>query len=285
MPNDQNYNFTDKELKFSYWYVTHKLLLRKVLMALLGLVCFLIWFYLIWQLVFFGVYYNIENYQIKKLVFGDNLALSTINQLQPSSLQISDPVSLIGEGGRNDYFAEISNNNNNWLAIFDYTFDGNNEKSILHQGFALPLEKKYLMALGLEGPVSELNISNIKWQRVYNPKETYEERYRFKIENDNFISSSKTGDPSILAFDITNESAFNYWQVGVSTFLYSGGNVASVNYIILEQLKAGEKRHVQINWSNKLPRISNIEILPEINVFDEKNIMPQTAPADFPITP
>ncbi|MEK7072132.1 MAG: hypothetical protein AAB969_01025 [Patescibacteria group bacterium] len=285
MPNDQNYNFTDKELKFSYWYVTHKLLLRKLLIVLLGLACFLVWFYLIWQLVFLSVYYGIENYQIKKLVFGDNLALSTINQLQPLSLQISDPVSLIGEGGRNDYFAEISNNNSNWLAIFDYTFSGNNDKSIIHQGFALPLEKKYLMSLGLEGSVSELNISNIKWQRIYNPKEIYEERYRFKIENDNLISSSKTGVPSILAFDITNESAFNYWQVGIEAFLYSGGNVASVNYIILEQLKAGEKRHVQINWSNKLPRISNIEIIPEINVFDEKNIMPQTAPVDFPITP
>ncbi|MDO8669243.1 MAG: hypothetical protein Q7K65_03030 [Candidatus Buchananbacteria bacterium] len=285
MPSNQNYNFTDKELKFSYWYVTNKLLLKRILAIFLALVGFFLWLYLIWQLVFFGLYFSQESYQLKKLVFGDNLALSVIGQLQPTSLQVSDPVSLAGEGSRNDYFAEISNNNSNWLATFDYIFDGVSKSANSRKGFSLPLEKKYLMNLGVEGSISQLNISNVKWQRIDNPQTIYQERYKFKIENSNFTPGSNAGDPGILGFDITNESAFNYWQVGVAVFLYSGGNIASVNYIALEQLKAGEKRHVQLNFSNKLPKISNIEILPEINVFDEDNIMPQTAPVDFPITP
>lgn len=284
MSIDQNNNFTDKELKFSYWYVTNKLLLRNIFTVSLGVVGFLLWLYVIWQLVFFGVYYSVENYQTRKLIFGDNLALSNINQLKPKSLQINDPTALIGENNRNDYFAQITNNNSDWLATFDYVFSGNNKSTISRQGFALPLEKKYLMNLGVDGSITELSVTNVKWQRVYNPQLTYEERYRFKIENDTFTVGSKPDEPSILDFDITNDSAFNYWQVGVQTFLYSSGNVASVNYIVLEQLMAGEKRHVQLNWNTKLPRISNIEVIPEVNVFDADNIMPQSAPIDFPIT-
>lgn len=284
MAIDQNYNFTDKELKFSYWYVTHKLLLRNIYIISLGLLCFVIWFYLIWQLVFFGIFYNVENYQLRKLVFSDNPGLATITQLTPKSLQIGDPVSLASEGDRVDYFAEVSNSNTDWLATFDYVFDGNGSDGNTRSGFALPQERKYLMNLGLDGPVSQLNISNLKWQRIGNAQSVYNERYQFRIENNDFIAGSKADDPSILTFDIINDSAFNYWQVGVQAFLYSGGNVASVNYIVLEQLKSGEKRHVQLNWSNKLPRISNIEIIPEVNIFDDNNIMPQDAPADLPIT-
>ena len=59
-------------------------------------------------------------------------------------------------------------------------------------------------------------------------------------------------------------------------FLYSGGNIVSADYLVLEQLKSGEKRLVAFNWSGKLPRLSKIEIIPEVNVFDESNIMPQT---------
>ncbi|NCN07316.1 hypothetical protein GW933_01340 [Candidatus Falkowbacteria bacterium] len=283
MLNEENNNFTDKEIKFSYWYVTHKLLLRNIFIIFLGVVGFLIWFYVVWQLVFWGLSYSIENNQLRKLVFGGNLALSAINQLKPKTLQVGDPIALIGEASRNDYFAEITNNNNDWLATFDYVFNSG-ESAIVYKGFSLPLEKKYLMSLGIADNVSDLNITNIKWQRVPNAKNIYAERYQFKIENNNFIASTKADEPGVLNFDIVNNSAFNYWQVGVQVFLYSGGKVVSVNYLILEQLKTGERRNIQLNWNNKLPRISSMDIIPEVNVFDADNIMPQSAPIDFPIT-
>lgn len=281
MLGDQNYNFTNKELKFSYWYITHKLLLRKIFIIFLGASCFLIWFYVIWQLAFFGFNYSLENQQIRKLVFGDNLGLPALGRLQPAPLQISDPLALKSEGQRYDYLAEILNSNKYFLATFDYQLAGGNQPATKRAGFILPLEKKYLLSLGVASSASALDISNLKWRRLYNPQAVYEERYRFKIENENFNASSQAGVPSILTFDITNDSAFSYWQIGLQSFLYSGGNLASVNYLVLEQLKSGEKRHLQLNWSNALPRISQIKIVPEVNVFDEDNIMPPES-ADTP---
>lgn len=284
MINDANNNFTDQELKFSYWYVTHKLLLRNIFVILLGLAGFFMWFYIVWQLVFLGLNYSLEQSQVHRLIFDNNPALVSLNLLKPVTIQISDPIALTSGDNRQDYFAEISNNNKNWLATFDYSFSDSEKDSNIRSGFVLPLEKKYLMNLGVTGPVAELTITNLKWQRISNPQLVYTDRYKFIIENEKFVTGIKTDDPNFLVFDITNNSAFNYWQVGVQTFLYGGGNVVSVNYIVLEQLKAGEKRQVQINWSGDLPRISNIQIIPEINIFDEANIMPQTAPTDFPIS-
>ena len=279
MPSEEAYNFTDKQLKFSYWYVTHKLLLRKIFIISLAVVSFLLWFYVIWQLAFFGVYYQMEKYAVNNLIFKDNPNFLTISSLQPIALQVSDLQVLPGESGLNDYLSEITNNNRNWLATFDYQFiDGG--KTYSQKGFALPLEKKFLMDLSVPGNISQLKLTNLKWRRVANPELIYNSRYKFKIENEDFIAGAGAGNPSRLVFDLTNASPFNYWQVGVQAFLYSGGNLASVNYLVLEQFKAGEKRQVQLNWTNRLSRITNMEIIPEVNVFAEDNIMPPTVEAE-----
>jgi len=276
MLKDQTQNFTDQELKFSYWYITHKLLLRRIFIIFLIATGFLIWFFVIWQLAFWGAYFQLEQYQIKKLIFNDNPGLTAIDSARPRPLQISDPLALAGENDRRDYLAEVTNGNDSWLAVFDYTFDSGGSQTRSKQGFILPTEKKFLVSLGAEGNVSTLKISNVSWQRLVKAQAVYEDRYRFKIENDKFLASQQAGEPSQLVFDITNSSPFSYWQVGVQMFLYSGGNIVSADYLVLEQLKSGEKRLVAFNWSGKLPRLSKIEIIPEVNVFDESNIMPQT---------
>lgn len=282
MPSDQAYNFTDQELRFSYWYITHKLLLRKIFIISLAIAGFLIWFYVIWQLAFFGVYYQIEKYATNNLIFKDNANLLVISSLSPIALSVSSLMILPGESGLNDYLSEVANNNRNWLATFDYQFiDGG--KTYTQKGFVLPLEKKFLMDLSVPGNISQLKLTNLKWQRVANPPAVYESRYKFKVDNEDFIASQDSGQPSRLVFDLTNDSPFNYWQVGVQTFLYSGGNLVSVNYLVLEQFKAGEKRPVQLNWTNRLPRITNMEIIPEVNIFDEDNIMSPTAETATPI--
>lgn len=283
MLEDSTYNLTNRELRLSYWYVTHKLLLRKLLIALLALVCFLLLFFVSWQLAFFGFDYQVEKFQINRLVFGDNLILSSIESGRPTQLQISDPVTISNEDGRNDYFAQISNNNNDWLATFDYEFSNDSDQSRIRKGFILPNERKFLMDLGVEERIFGLNITNVNWQRIAESERIYNERHRLNIANEEFIPGVEAGDPNRLVFDITNDSAFSYWQVGIQAFLYSGGNVSSVNYIILEQFEAGESRHIELNWSNRLPRINGLDIIAEVNVFDEDNIIPPSADADIPI--
>lgn len=283
MAEEQLQNFTDKELQFSYWYITHKLLLAKILVIFLSFICLSVWFYVGLNMYFFGVNYNVENYQIRRLLFEDNMSLSILASSVPRSFQVSDPIYFSGADNRNDYYVEISNSNGEWLITFDYEFDGVSGSPYVRNGFVLPTQKKFLMDLGVEGNVSGIKITDIKWERVANFEREYNERFRFTVSNEEFIAGSISGDPNRLIFNITNHSAYNYWQIGVQTFLQSGGNIVSINYIILEQFKSGETRAVELNFEGRLPRISGINVVPDINVFDENNIMPQEAPREVPI--
>lgn len=283
MENNSVNNLTNKELGLSYWYVTHKLLLRQILILAMSVVGFLLLFFVVWQLSFWGINYANESFQVRKLIFTDNLGLGTIESQKPVSLQISDPISLKGEGGRDDYFSQVSNNNIEWLATFDYQFNNDTDNTRYRRGFSLPNSQKFLMDLGVEQRISGLDIINLKWQRLPDSARLYDERHRFSIENEDFIAGAQLGDPNRLVFDITNHSAYSYWEVGIQSFLYSDGNIASVNYLAIEQLMAGETRHIELSWSNRLPRINSLDIIPDINVFDEENIMPQRAETDVPI--
>jgi hypothetical protein len=283
MENDQVNNFTNRELNLSYWYVTHRIILRQAFVTVMSLVCFLFFAFLAWQLAFFGIEYGNESFQLRKIIFADNLALPAIESNKPASLQISDPVLLQGENGRNDYFAQVANGNAGWLATFDYRFDDGSGDIRYRKGFALPQSQKFLMDLGVENRVNNLDIVDVKWQRLEQPDRNYDERYRFTIANEDFIAGAQPGDLNRLIFDITNHSAYGYWEVGIQSFLHSVDGIASINYLSIDQLEAGETRHVELSWSNRLPRINNLEIIPEINVFDDTNIMPQQADPDIPI--
>jgi len=43
---------------------------------------------------------------------------------------------------------------------------------------------------------------------------------------------------------------------------------------VLEKLKAGETRKVDLYWYNRLPQITGVEIVPTVNFLADQNIIP-----------
>ena len=62
-------SITDRELKMSYWYVTHKLAIKKWLVVLLLILTILLWFYVGWQLVFYAINSEAESIRTNRLLF------------------------------------------------------------------------------------------------------------------------------------------------------------------------------------------------------------------------
>lgn len=271
-------NFTDSQLKFSYWYVTNKLVLRKWLAVFLIVISVLFGLYIGWQLIFYAIEYNIENYYIRQMIYGENYNLQTLDALEPIDLNISGSMVLGGGSGRYDFISQITNPNSGWLATFDYQYVSGDTKTYLRKGFILPKSDKYLMDLSVESRGADLEISNLKWQRFIDYDMIYNNRYRFTISNEEYFPGQELEDPNQLVFNIKNESAYNYWEVGVQVFLANSGNIISANYITLDQLKSGEDRRVELNWNTQLSNVTSFQIYPDINILDEDNIMPPDSP-------
>jgi len=268
------HGLTNRQLKLSYWYITHKLTVRKWLAVLLAVLTALLWFYIIWQLAFFIKDYNANNSNLRQLLFGANIALPKVESQKPQPPNISEIQVLGGENNLYDFIAQITNSNKNWLLTFDYKFADNNASSSARKGFVLPGEQKFLMDLGHADSQAKLEITNQVWQHLNNPQQVIDKRLRFEITDPVFHRMNQAGEPSRATFTVQNASAYGYWEVGVPVFLYSSGNLVAVNYLTLSQLASGEKRPVEVYWNYPIGGVDEVQVIPEVNVFDEDNIMP-----------
>lgn len=268
---------SDWQLKLSYFYVSNKLLLRKILIVcLIALNCWL-WGYSIYGLAIWALDYNRLKVQTQNLLFSSSDTLPILEALKPQPLALSDIESFAGTGDRYDLVAQAVNPNGNWSAQFEYAFIDDKASTTYFSAFALPGQKKILMDLGRASSNVRLEIRNLTWQKVTDYSELKFYRERFTVEDDQFFPATKIGDPSRLKFTLKNESPFGYWEAGIAIFLYSGGQAAGVNYLSIPQLKSGLSREVEINWLKPLPTIDSLEIIPEIDYLNEKNLMPPSA--------
>ena len=267
------HNLTDKQLKLSYWYISHKLKIRRYTTIFLIVAAAVFWLLFGWQMADFIVNYNQDQYNIGRMLFTASPYADLLDQAKPQNLSISDTQTFSEENGRYDFLADITNPNNSWLVTFDYRFSDGEKPSAYKQGFIMPGEEKYLMDLGHDDNASKLEIINLRWKRVSKVESIINDRLRFEVSEEKLYAGTAAGEPNRVVFKMANHSAFSFWSVGAQVFLYSAGGLVSVNYIDVKQFRAGETRQVEVDWNYRLPGIDSIEVRPELNAFDEKNIM------------
>lgn len=263
--------FTDRQLKFSYWYVSNKLLLRKVLVFTLIVLNCLVWSYSIYGLIVWGLTREAITKQTLDLMLSPSPLLRQLEDDRPQQLTISG-VSAFNGGDSYNFIAEAFNPNPQWIAEFEYAFVGEDRYSY-YKSYALPGKNKFLLDSGRANSNATLEIRNIKWQKIENFAELQNIRERIDILEQEFIPAKDDTSPSILKFTVKNDSAFSYWETNLIAILYSGGLKSSINYITAYQLQAGESRTLEMNWPKALPKIDAVEIIPETNYLDPKNII------------
>jgi hypothetical protein len=267
--------FTDKQLKFSYWYVSNKLLLRKGLILSLIIINLLLWGYSFYGFMSWAIDYDRLRQQTLELMFSPSPALGKLEATKPQQLSISS-VSSFNGGDSYNFIAEVFNPNLGWQAEFEYAFVSDDSYSYF-KSYALPGQKKLLLESGRMTSNVNLEIRNINWKKIENFEELKNIRDRIDIVEQEFIPPTIEDGPSRLRFTIRNDSAYTYWEINLIAFLYSGGSQASIGYLTTYQLKSGEERTLEINWVKALPNIDGVEIVTETNFLDPKNIIAPTA--------
>lgn len=268
-------DLTDRQLKTGYWFVTHRLALEKWLKIILAVLALAVWAFVVWQVVLIIINYNSTTIGLRRIVFNQGIDYSQyLTSLAPQPLQVSAVKVLASSTGRADVAAAVRNPNHYWLAVFNYRFSGLADEGYQRQGFVLPGEEKYLFDSDSVNNAADLEITDLRWEKIMDFDRLKEERFMLAIKQEQFTRSNSDADPSILSFEITNQSAFSYWQVEIQTFLNSGGNLVSINSVVLEKLKAGETRKVDLYWYNRLPQITGVEIVPTVNFLADQNIIP-----------
>lgn len=275
MPVGQD--FTERHIEGVIWYVAHKQLLKRLVIGAVVVVDV--------ALVLFALFGAGRDFALLPSRRQQDLELlkttipwSTIRAASlPAELELGG-VELLRVGGVVDVVARVRNSNPRWYARFDYTIGlGDNvEKNI--GGFLLPGEERTLFrSIRGGGGTVVFNIENVTWRRI-NPREisNFEswraERMNFETKDAQFIPaviSENNKTVSRAKFTITNKSAYSYVEPGFLVLLYRGSRLLAIQKTVLENFESGQTRQVEVSWFDQVGAISNIEIVPDIDIMDE----------------
>ncbi len=279
--------FSSKELSRSYWIVTHKILLRNLMiMALIAIDAILI-VYAVFQ---FGSYLFAGSPREDALVIAlaKRLQISSVNRLQataPTPLVLGSAQTFDGGNGTVDFAAEVQNTNANWYATvhFNFTLDGD-KTTDTQTTFVIPGEHKYLLALGQKNTSvltsTSLQVVDISWTRidphvVADIPNFIKSHATFDITGATFtpqgvISAGAvdTNPGNQITFSISNRTAFNFYEVPLQILLMRGGNVIGFEYITVKDFKTFETRQIDLRNYVTGMTVDDIQIIPTVDVFD-----------------
>lgn len=278
---------TEDKLKWGYWWVTHKVQVRRwftvfLLFVDLVLVGYAGFGFADW---FFGSG-EVERRQIAQM------SRPAINydffrqKFAPIDFEVEDAIVLNAGDKTYDFIARATNPNSRWWLTFDYRFESAAGETITQRAWLLPGDTKWLDALGVKSDVrpgtAKIVIENPVWHRVnmHMTRPDYvtwaQQRLNFQIAEVAFAPPSPQDTLAInrARFTITNDTGFGYFKTGFFVTLLSGSRVVGVNKVVISDLRPGERRPVEVSWFFDLPGVSKVDVRPIVNIFDEKNYIP-----------
>ena len=277
----QPHQISDFKLKFSYWYVSNKLLLRRILVVFLILLNVGLFSYSIYSAVMTLFVYDQDYREAIEAMAVNSIDYQYFHEKnKPQDLEILGVDAVEGNENQYDFVVKISNANEKWVAREAVVqLIGGGEVAAEKTTFIYPGETKYVVFFSQEGvdPGSaQIRIYKVDWRRYSDFAELSRSRLNFEVSDIEFKSARDSGiertlPVSLLTFKIKNNTAYDYWQIGIYMILMSGQKVGGANYLSLSKFLSGEIRDVEMRWYESLPSIYNIQILPEVDILDQSS--------------
>jgi hypothetical protein len=265
----------EKQLSTAYWFVTHKLLLKNILIVILivlniGLISFDLY------LVINNLVLGNKDYQaLLTSLTNPNPDYVALRQFRlPMDLQSGNIKTLVNTKGF-DILADLENPNSKWAATFDYQFQIGEALTPIKSGFIFPSEKKTIFNLAIDNGnlASQVILSNINWTKEIDFPALKDQKFKFDIGNVKFIPSAELGvgekiSVNRVTFDVTNQSAYNFANVNFILFLNSSSQIVAVNQISSGNFSSGKTLNLESTFFQKLPRIDSVQVVPDVNILN-----------------
>jgi hypothetical protein len=276
---DEVQNMSDTQLEQAYWYVTHKVLLKKILIITLIVIDAAL-------LLFAG--YGLTNYYFLEAGKWDaavrELAAANFNPeahraLVPQPLNISAGQVIAGAKTQ-DFIAQVNNPNATLGATFTYRFHAGSDSTDSQHGFILPGEQKYVVTLGAKlasRPTgATLELTDLVWRRIDRHK--IPDYAKFASDRLDIPITDVLFDPAFqvdaattvgrTTFSVSNNTGFTYYAARFLIIQFRGTVIGAVNTVTLADLKPRETRLAEVTWFDPLPAISKVQVVPDIDILD-----------------
>mgnify|MGYP007094904685 CR=1 FL=1 len=279
MPNNIYNNLSDDDLKVSYWYVTHRILLRKIGIGALMIFSLGILVYGIVNLVNFYSAGEQDNANVTADVSKEKLNVELLAEAsKPKDLTVGETKVLKGKKGHVDFVTELFNPNIQWtVQSFEYYYLIGEDKTEMRTEFILPGQEKYLIFYNHPSNTTSVNaqlvIENIEWDKIANFQSLQDKMLVFEFEDAKVLAATNSGlsaeeEISTVSFDILNKTSYSFWEPRFVVLMTRGDNIIAVTDLYVDGLATGEKKAESINMFQSLPSSTKLQIVPDINILD-----------------
>jgi hypothetical protein len=276
VPND----LSEKQLNWGYWFVTHKLMLRRILSAVL--------------VVFSAATLGFSGYRLVLDIMDAQNRLNQLIELSKSQLnpavtaaQAPKPLSsssaqVIVTQGKYDLIGTVVNPNQYFAAHFTYRFTGGAFATSAAYEFILPGEQKFVAQLGVSSETrpsnASLEILSTSWQRIDRHK--YPDWKSSAAEHLNLPITDIAYTPVIelardkppigrTSFTIMNNTGYGYYGIRALVVMSRGSAVVAVNSTTFDALPPNESRSGEVTWYEDYGAVTSIKVFPEVDILND----------------
>jgi len=272
-------NLSNKELETGYWYVTHRVLLKKIGIFVLAIVAGGLMLYGAIGLINYYIVDRSANLALEADLMKNKLDQNLLAEInKPKDLQVLETAVIESNDGSYDFVATVVNPNMQWaVESLDYHYSFGEDKSNVRSEYILPGQEKFLLFLNYKSnkaiSSADIVIENIKWKKVADYGSLAAKVLQFEFANQQVLSSKKSGLSNEQAvaninFDILNKSPYSFVEPRFILFLQKGKKVVGVTQFGVSSLISGESRSQSINFFQDVSSGTTVSIVPDINILD-----------------
>jgi hypothetical protein len=271
-----------KKLEAGLWLIKNRGVFYKIFVGILAAAIIFGWGYSLysWGNYLFAGMMN-DARMMTDLVNSQIMDQASLVQRKAKDLTYSTIGSLITDG-KYDLYASVRNLNDKHWGTFSYCFTTNTGEQACGKDFILPGETKYVASFAKVFKTAPVNvsfsISGIIWNRIDNHIIPDWNQYRKQRLNVSILNPVfAPGESSLaaekitinnLSFTATNNSPFGYYEAPFFIVLSNGNQIVGVNKYVIQNFASFATKDVQIAWPGSIGSVSNITVMPEINIMD-----------------
>ncbi len=277
-----------KEIGRTLWWVEHRALLGKLGIILLILFDASLILFVGWSV--YDAFIASAGPEQKALVDSisnnqaDLHAYTAARAAAP--INISDAHVFASANNTYDFYTQLENPNTDWWAEFQYQFVFDSGSTTVKQGFILPGSTKPIVELAFSSAAgistAHFQFQSMTWHRVdHHVIQDYtkwsKDRLGVDILNPTIAQDTSSGSQGLFrtTFTVRNNTAYNYYNPTFYLLLRRGATVTGVNKTVLQTLASGETQNIVVNWFGVIPPASQVEVIPDLNLFDPMLYKPQ----------
>ncbi len=274
---DPSGEFSNRELKYSFWYARNTLFFYQLIVGFLSIVIAIAWGY---TLIKFGAYLLNIPKEKQLIVSLKNFAnYQKINtNLAAQALSVDSTAVFPGGVNKYDIIAQVSNPNSRFLVKFDYYFIVDGQNSPTQSGFLLPGQSSLFGFFGFTPNApseSQILLTNIVWERISSKKvpnlnSWQNTRLDFIVDKFAFTHPENVDAASAQAinFTFTNNTAYSYKAANFYAGLYLNDGLVGVIPFQVDNFASQETRNIDLRSFVDNLSVDSARVFPAINIYD-----------------